>query len=208
MKPEDVPTSTSIQFLSGPLEGQTFSIGQPITTIGREATNDIVVKNDAKVSRHHARLLWQDREWRIEKLSQTSFLTVNQQIIQQSLISNNTIIGLGEDTSFVFLTSSALEADSPPTVPRLLPVKEEPPPPLSQTLPPSEKQVSAERVSIPPASSPQEVASTVELGKPAARPDVTQIASLSEVGLPSLELTSNSHSDKKTYVLARPVINI
>jgi len=201
MKAEDVPTSTSIKFLSGPLVGQTFSINKPITTIGRDLTNDIVVKNDLKVSRYHARLLWKDGEWSIEKLSQSSFLTVNQQKVQQVLISNSTIIGVGEDTSFVFLTSAPVEAASPPTVPRLRPVKEEPPPPSSQTLPPYEKQIFA----APP---PQEDAFTVQLGEPAARPDVTQIVSFSEVGLPSLEVTSNSHSDKRTCVLAKPVINI
>lgn len=201
MRPGDQLTSISIKFISGPMEGQTFPVTKPIVTIGRESTNDIVVKNDAKVSRQHARLVWQDGQWSVEKLSQSSFVTVNKQKIQQAAISNNTIISLGEDSSFVFLISSAVQPTPTSTQPRLLPVKEQPPQPGSETLPSSAR----------PASTPlsqQRASSTAELSQPAARPDATQIASLSQVGLPSLEVTSYSHSDKKTYVLAKPVINI
>ncbi len=201
MQPEDLPTSASIKFLSGPMEGQTFSIGKPITTIGRELTNDIIVKNDAKVSRVHARLLWRDGQWSIENLSQSSSLTVNRQKVQQTPISNNTIINLGEVSSFVFLTSSFVQPAPPPMPPQFLPRKELPPQPGSQSVPSSARQASAPL-------SPQTMPSTAELNQPAARPDATQIASLTEVGLPSIEVTSYSHSDKKTYVLAKPVINI
>ncbi|GAC1343096.1 MAG: hypothetical protein NVSMB27_02670 [Ktedonobacteraceae bacterium] len=203
MKPEDQRTSISIRFLSGPLEGQIFPINKPITTIGRELTNDIVVKNDPKVSRIHARLIWQDGRWSVEKLSQSSFVTVNKQKVQQALISNNTIIGLGEDSFFVFLTASVVQPTSPlaQTQPRLLPVKEQPPVPGSQTVPSSAKPASAPLT-------PQRTSSTAEFSQPAARPDATQIASLAEVGLPSLEVTSYSHSDKKTYVLAKPIMNL
>ncbi|MDQ6643017.1 MAG: FHA domain-containing protein, partial [Chloroflexota bacterium] len=52
------PLSGSIKFLTGPLAGKIFPINKPITTIGREATNDIVIKGDQKVSRSHARIIW------------------------------------------------------------------------------------------------------------------------------------------------------
>jgi len=48
--------AVSIKFLSGPLAGQTFPVHKSIITIGRDTTNDIVVKGDQKVSRVHARL--------------------------------------------------------------------------------------------------------------------------------------------------------
>ncbi len=207
MEPQDLLTSTAIKFLSGPMEGQTFSISKPITTIGREQTNDIIVMNDAKVSRVHARLLWKDGQWSIENLSQSSFLAINKQKVQQGLISNNTVINLGEVSSFVFLTSPIAQPDLQPTVPRLHPVKEEPPLPLSQTFPPSLKQMSGAPINTP-ASPPQADAFTAPLSEPAAGADATQIASLTSVGLPSIEVTSHSHSDKMTYALARPVINI
>ncbi|HEX6483207.1 MAG TPA: FHA domain-containing protein [Ktedonobacteraceae bacterium] len=205
MNPQDLSTSTSIKFLSGPMEGQTFSISQPITNIGRELANDIVVKNDAKVSRFHARLLWKDGQWEIENLSQTSFLTVNRQKVQRSLISNNTIIGLGEVSSFVFLTLPVVQPAPEPTTFQKRPVKEASQPSSFQTLP--QKQASGAPInsSTPP---PEAEAFTALLGAPGARLDATQIASFAEVGLPSIEVSSYSHSDKKTYALDKPVINI
>ena len=95
-----------IKFLTGPLAGRTFVISKPITTIGRDPTNDIVVGNDQRVSRQHARLLWQSGTWSIENLSQRAVLTVDQRDTQQALIGDNTIIGLGADTSFVFLAQA------------------------------------------------------------------------------------------------------
>ncbi len=92
-----------IKFLTGPLAGRTFVISKPITTIGRDPTNDIVVENDQRVSRYHARLLWQSGQWSIENLSQKVALTVDQRRTQQAIIGDNTVIGLGGDTSFVFL---------------------------------------------------------------------------------------------------------
>jgi ABC transport system ATP-binding/permease protein len=92
-----------IKFLTGPLAERTFAISKPVTTIGRDPTNDIVVGNDQKVSRHHARLLWQSGQWSIENLSQRSTITVDQRPAQQAIIRDRSVIGLGEDTSFVFL---------------------------------------------------------------------------------------------------------
>ena len=96
------PSLGSIQFLTGPLMGRTFQLSKPIITIGRDKSNDIFVP-DPKVSRNHARLLWNDGSWSIEKLSQTSTLALNQRRVQQSVIYDNNIVGLGEDSSFLFL---------------------------------------------------------------------------------------------------------
>src|SRR5207245_2457152 len=78
------PDTGSIKFLTGPLAGKTFQINKPITTIGRDATNDIVVKGDQKVSRSHARLIWHNGTWSIEKLALQNIVTVNQQQVQQT----------------------------------------------------------------------------------------------------------------------------
>src|SRR5438105_1523131 len=101
------PAPVSIKFLSGPLAGQTFPIRKPEATIGRESSNDIVIKHDLKVSRRHIRLLWQNDTWTIENLSQTSPLTVNQQQVQHALLTDNALIGLGGDTTFVFLVQAS-----------------------------------------------------------------------------------------------------
>src|SRR5215469_16771461 len=76
-----------IKFEKGPLSGTTFDIVQPITTIGRYKSNDLSVA-DRKVSRLHARLIWNDGAWSIEKLSQTSFVSVDRQRIERSALSH------------------------------------------------------------------------------------------------------------------------
>ncbi len=93
-----------IKFLTGPMAEKTFVISKPVMTIGRDPTNDIIITNDQKVSRHHARLLYQGGQWGIENLSQRTTLTVDQQPIQQAVISDRSVVGLGGTTSFVFLT--------------------------------------------------------------------------------------------------------
>src|SRR5712691_8512259 len=98
----------SIGFLTRPLTGRTFELSKPIITIGRDNSNDIFV-TDPKVSRFHARLLWNNDSWSIEKVSQTSTVSVNRQRVQQSLIYNNNVVGLGDDSSFLFLLPSIQE---------------------------------------------------------------------------------------------------
>ena len=66
------PVQGMIKFLTGPLTGRSFPIRKAITTIGRDPTNDIVVEQDPRVSRYHARLLWNNGEWSIENVSQKS----------------------------------------------------------------------------------------------------------------------------------------
>jgi pSer/pThr/pTyr-binding forkhead associated (FHA) protein len=194
MNQEELPDSTSIRFISGPMEGQSFFIYKPTTTIGRDDTNDIVVRNERKVSRFHARLLERDGTWSIERLSQSTFLTVNQQRVQQAPIANNAIIGLGDDSSFVFLTSTPASMQAPPEYE------------VIQSRPPGEAVPPVDSGTLLP--SPRQAFSAAPPPHPPARPDATQIAALTDAGLPSIEITSSSQSEKKTYALARPVINI
>jgi ABC-type multidrug transport system ATPase subunit/pSer/pThr/pTyr-binding forkhead associated (FHA) protein len=107
--PQSFQGSCSITFLTGPLAGQTFQILKPITTIGRESGNDIVVKGDLRVSRHHARLLWQDGVWSIENLSQASIFTVKGESVQQAILQDGAVINLGGNTTFRFTIQKAAE---------------------------------------------------------------------------------------------------
>src|SRR5215467_5881392 len=98
-----------IRFVSGPLAGQTYQLNKPITTIGRDpATNDIVV-TDPSVSRQHARLVWQNGTWSIQKLSRENSMTLNQQDlqVQQAPLRDRDTIGLGPGTSFLFLIGAS-----------------------------------------------------------------------------------------------------
>jgi ABC-type multidrug transport system ATPase subunit/pSer/pThr/pTyr-binding forkhead associated (FHA) protein len=173
------PDPISIRFLRGPLAGQTFPVRHPSVTIGRASTNDIVVKADPKVSRTHARLLWQQGSWSIEKLAPDSnTLTVNQQPVQQATISTNTTIGLGPDTSFLVEPAPAVA-----------------PLPLTNT--------SAASASHPSPPKPQQQTMGAFL-RPSEGPNQTQVAQ----DLPSLVVSSNIHGTRQSYPLTNDVINI
>src|SRR5216684_250069 len=179
------PGLVSIRFLSGPLAGQTFRIRKPTVTIGRSETNDIAVNSDQHVSRTHARLRWNGTSWSIEKLAQQNTLTVNQQQVEQVTISNNTTIGLGINTTFLFLVEPERPATSPvQTVPGSRPLPQNVAPPLYPAQP---QQGFAEHMKGPGES-----------------PDETQVAH----GLPSLEVSSNIHGARQSYPLLKEVISI
>jgi ABC transport system ATP-binding/permease protein len=174
----------SIKFLSGPLAGKTVQINKPIMTIGRSPNNDIVVRDDPRVSRQHARLIWNDGSWSIEKHPQAaSAVTVNSQSVQQAALSDGTTIGLGEDTSFVFLAQTEIQVPQR-NAPEILPSR---PPPA-----------------------PEQVATAALRSRTgeARRPDETVIAQPEALGVPSLELSGNAFNGRKTYPLDRPIINI
>ena len=184
------PGLISIRFLSGPLAGQTFPIRKPTVTIGRSDTNDIAVRNDPKVSRTHARLRWNGTSWDIEKIAPQNSLTVNQQQVQQAVISNNTTIGLGGDTTFVFLVESGPPATATPqirTVPASMPQPSQPTPVV---VAPQPQQPSGEILSV-------------------AKDDNGQ-ANRTEVAFdfPSIEVSSNIHGTRQSYLLTKTVINI
>jgi ABC-type multidrug transport system ATPase subunit/pSer/pThr/pTyr-binding forkhead associated (FHA) protein len=180
------PTQISIRFLGGPLAGRTFQINKPIMTIGRNPNNDIVVGDDPRVSRQHARLVWNDGSWFIEKHPQAaSPLTVNSQSVQQAVLANGMTVGLGENTSFVFLVPTG--------------------PTGSQ-----QRRASDTLLSGGSSSTPGQAFAAALGGRVGdqLRPDATVIAKPEVLGLPSLELSGNTFNEKRTHTLDQPVINI
>src|SRR6266700_2654615 len=101
-----------IKFVSGPLNGKVFPLNKLTLEIGRDAINDIVVF-DPKVSRQHARIRWEQGKWLIENLSQKSVITINQRRIQLAPLVPNTVVQLGDDTSFVFLQTQPGQTPPP-----------------------------------------------------------------------------------------------
>lgn len=91
----------TIRFVDGPLAGKVFHIKKPVTEIGRDGQNDIVLL-DPKVSRYHARILWSDGSWQIESVSQNSFIALNRQPMKQAILQNNSLVNLGTDSAFIF----------------------------------------------------------------------------------------------------------
>ena len=227
------PYAGSIRFLSGPLAGKTFQINKAITTIGREANNDIIVKGDQKVSRTHARIIWSNGSWSIEKLSQQNIVTVNAQQVQQAALSDGNTIGLGEDTSFVFsIKPDTLYQSTPPAMPRYQPPTIAAQPQYPMQTPPSSPYMTPPQPSAPispvqqpypqsiPPQMPQQMPQQTAAQSPQAqfpgyhttglvgRPDETQIAQQLPIGIPTLDISSNIHGARQSYPLTKDVINI
>ncbi len=172
MNPEQLPSAT-IKFLTGPLINSTFAISRPVTTIGRDRSNDIII-SDQRVSRFHARLTFNNDAWEIEKLSETNTVTVNHEEKDQVILTQNTIIGLGDANSFIF---------------SLTPIESN----LSKDAPDQAANMNIQTGSL-------YAAKTAEKRE---RAPGTEVASLSELGVSTVEVTDNTTGAKKTYPLSQ-----
>src|SRR5438477_10973674 len=103
---ERSPQSCSIKFATGLLKGRVFAIDRGTITLGSDANNDIVIKDDAKVALYNARLLWQEPYWQIEKHPQAGRINVNAQQVERATLQDGALVALGENTSFVLFAPS------------------------------------------------------------------------------------------------------
>ena len=177
------PDLASLKFIKGPLTGKTFSIVKPATTIGRDPGNDIAIKDDEEISPYHVRVVWEEGSWSIEKHPQAQTVTIDQQHIRRAQLQNNTTIALGKDTAFVFLLANEAHDEDDETQ-RLTP------------------HVLVSQPSSLLSSSPASQTGLI------ARPFGTEIASLSTMGMPTLEVSNTTTGARKTYALVRDVVNI
>jgi ABC-type multidrug transport system ATPase subunit len=225
------PSGTaSITFLSGPLAGQTFPITKALTMLGRDASNDVVIKGDLKVSRHHAQLRWSEGSWSIENLSQASSLRVAGQAVQRAALADQATVHLGEDTSFRFDFRPARSSDDeetltlmrPPASPgQMLPLAVSGPEGVGPVLPESDTQPVAVELAGGPSGEaalpyPQAFAPPTKMPQaPFAaeaavvnRPSATIVASFGVLGAPSIEVHMMTSGQRKMYVLDKPVLNV
>ncbi|TMD42402.1 MAG: FHA domain-containing protein, partial [Chloroflexi bacterium] len=194
MSRENTPAAlASIKFLTGPLAGRTFSINQSITTIGRNAENDIVISDDRRVSRQHARLLWNNGSWSIEKLSQASNVIVAGQSVQQAVLSDGTqFFTQVREQAASDTFRQTIPPQPPPVEPRpYLPIADQPTPPPA----------SSSSGHIQRSDATQAVRPSPQLGG-------TAIAPLSAIGIPSIEVSDNTTGKKQTHLLTKDVINV
>ena len=183
-----------IKFLTGSLAGSVFPLNQPAITIGCDPTNDIVIKDDQTIVSFHARILWKNGFWSIEKHPQANTITINAHTIQhETALATGATVGLGENTTFLFLLDE-VGKDSP-----------------QQS---SDEKVHTHTTTSTPSSTEPAYASSLpppsmrRFTGPILRPDATLIAPLSALGIPSLEVSSNNYSEKQTFALDKQVVNI
>ena len=94
----------SIQVLTGQQTGSSFQLIKPITTLGRDPSQNDIVLTDPSVARNHARIIMNGSEWYIENLTQNKVITVNSRSIQRENIRDHDTIALGTAVTFLFLT--------------------------------------------------------------------------------------------------------
>lgn len=182
------------------MDGRSILVEKPIVTIGRDLANDIVIKADRQVSRQHARLVWTGKAWRIENLSHGNTIRVNDQDVQSATLSSGTVVSLGETTSFTVIPLEDENAYESVITSSPSAVADDTPP---DDTPPMDRKL-ASNVTAPPTRATPEATTSERV----SRVDATQLASLDEIGLPSLDVTSNTQNGKKTYPLIGDVISI
>lgn len=120
-----------VEVVKGPHIGFRNTYDKLTLTIGRGPENDIVLSNDARVSRQHAEIKQRGTEFVIVNLSQKNFVMVNGQAIQSEIITNESVIQIGESEIRLKIEAPALPKAPPPV--RTMP----PPPVASASVPPS-----------------------------------------------------------------------
>lgn len=89
------PPSVELTVRQGPQPGQRFSLTQPTIIIGRTAGNDVVV-NHREVSRRHASLTWDGRQFIIQDLGSANGTFVNGvRLTAPQVLQPGDVIGLG-----------------------------------------------------------------------------------------------------------------
>src|SRR5713101_7373364 len=207
------PSLASIQFLTGPLAGNTVQISKTTMTIGREPGNDVVI-SDPTVSRQHARLSYNGSQWNIEKLNPQNTIAVNRREVQQTVISDRDTISIGPGTSFLFISGAGVQRPVPP--PPIEPQQASFPSPRQPFNAQPWPQQQPQAVTSSPAPMPTVAAPPPRPGQPGGGTHASLFTAGSEVsggtanirGVPSLEISSNVHQDKQAYPLTKQVINI
>jgi ABC-type multidrug transport system ATPase subunit/pSer/pThr/pTyr-binding forkhead associated (FHA) protein len=224
-----------IKFLTGPMAGETFPITKPMTTLGREPGNDIVI-SDPAVSRHHAQILWSGGTWSIRKLTPQNTLTVNRRDVQQSPLSDRDTIGLGSGTTFLLQPNNRVQqvpfstdnnraqqmpfpADNnrvqqrPFSAAGMQPAGTAPASPRPVSPPASPLQQPGGMPGLNPAVPLQPVSSALPPMQHVG-PTGTERDSLAgpdhtqQVAVPTLEISTNVDHEKHSYPLAQSVIDI
>jgi len=163
-------------------------IEKPVATIGRDLANDIAISEDRHLSRQHARLTWTGQEWRIENISRSNSVRIDDQEIQRASLTHGVIVSLGQETSFVALLDHGASAIAQEAA-----LVDEPP--------------MATEVAIAPPAEPTHIARVAAVAEMTGIAP-TEIGSLNEDVIPTLEISSNTQVGKKVYPLTGDVISI
>ncbi|MFB0536431.1 MAG: FHA domain-containing protein [Anaerolineae bacterium] len=108
------PPSVELIVRQGPQPGQRFSLTRPTIIIGREVGNDVVV-SDPQISRRHASLTWDGRQFIIQDLGSANGTFVNGvRLTAPQVLQPGDAIGLGPTVLLGFQALPVAPAYAPP----------------------------------------------------------------------------------------------
>ncbi len=90
------PLESKWTVMNGPQKGAVQTLAQNTLLLGRSAECDIVIVEDPKCSRKHAKVEWTDRGYVIEILSKNNVLKVNGERLEMAILEDGDVICLGE----------------------------------------------------------------------------------------------------------------
>lgn len=195
-------SSVSIQFLSGPEQGQTFSLTRQYTAIGREPSQNDIIPTDLTISRTHAQIISMNGNVSIKNVSfNDNNLTVNQQKVlsnQQQKLSDGDIVGIGQSTTFRVFILPAASAGMSGQRPAVARSYQPTPPPAG---------IGGSSIQPPPYPPPPSGAWQQQSNKTerASQPGMSAIAAV-----PSFEVSTNTTTGKQIFQfpLNKPTITI
>ncbi len=92
-----------LKAITGKLKGTVFRLSSKEILIGRDPSNHISISDDSKLSRRHARLILNKGQYYVQNLSSKNFIKINNEKVSQSVLKNNYIFTIG-DQSFKFIS--------------------------------------------------------------------------------------------------------
>jgi hypothetical protein len=121
---------------TGPNPGKVFELNMDSMSIGREATNDIVIQ-DSELSRNHARISRRGVTFLLEDLGSTNGTFVNhQRISSPRMLNPGDEVGFGENVVLSFQGEGAAATVAAPGRGQAATRQPAPPPPAPQYAPP------------------------------------------------------------------------
>ncbi len=219
--------SGMIKVLTGAQKNTIIHIEKFITMVGSNFDNDIILAGTS-VLPHHARILQNNGLWSIETTNANDTLEVNKRKVQQAVLHDYDIVSIGTETTFIFLLSLSSQALSNSIARNTQPLMDEhtvipSETPLSSKVPVSKQSSSLQQSDIPqqPAHqkrsrtdalptlhfvSPQEISE--ESIQQRVEVEGTMVTPISEMGMPFLEISSNTQQERMVFPLVRHVVNI
>lgn len=88
------PPPTSLKPLDGDMAGRSFPVSKTLLTVGRGLDNDLVI-DDARVSRHHAQVVFRHGHHLLRDLRSTNGTFVNSQPVEAVVLAPGDLISFG-----------------------------------------------------------------------------------------------------------------